>query len=245
MSEHTFVSHFLEFKSRVARCLGAFFIVWLPLIVFAKPLFERLSSYLLAPIPQASLIATTVTAPFLTPLKLSFFMTGLLVIPYFIYQAWAFVAPGLYPHEKRPIRWLSLISLSLFYLGCGFAYGLVCPLALKFFAMMTPDTVAVMTDIHAYLSFVSTMVISFGLAFQLPVIVCVCLMTGLVEESTLKRKRPLVVVLAFVLGMLLTPPDVISQVMMAIPLLILYELGIVLSRRLKAPQSLLSHDSGP
>lgn len=223
------IVHFLEFRKRVIYCLLTYLLILTPLIFWASPLYAWLTGYLIHPIPQANLIATEVTATFITPLKLAFFISFLLSLPFFLLQAWGFIAPALYTHEKRPIKWLSLISTLLFYSGVGFAYFVVCPLALQFFAYMAPSNVQVMTDMNHYLNFITKMALSFGFAFQVPIFVCVLLMSGFCDIKTLKQKRSYVIVGAFIIGMVLTPPDVISQCLLAVPLIGLFELGLLLS----------------
>jgi len=179
-------------------------------------------------LPNHHLIATGIATPFLIPLKLTAFIALLISLPLCFYQLWAFIAPGLYPHEKKWLIPLTGLSLVLFALGVGFAYGVVAPLALSFFIQAAPSSVAVTTDLKNYMDFMLTLVVAFGLSFQVPLVVLGLLKFKLVEKSTLTKSRPTVIVIAFVVGMLLTPPDVISQVLLAIPLWGLFELGLLL-----------------
>lgn len=229
-------SHILELRKRVMFCLVSYALICIPFIIFAPTLFEIFTQSELAPY-GAQMIATQVTSPFMVPLKLALYLGLYLSVPILCYQIWSFVAPGLYKAEKKPILWLSFCSISLFYLGACFAYFVVCPIALKFFAMMAPKNVQVMTDMGLFLSFVLKMLVMFGLAFQVPIVVCILLMLQIQTSQSLKAKRPYVIVFSFVIGMLLTPPDVISQILMAIPMILLFEMGLWLSAFLMKKQT--------
>lgn len=229
MSNHSSLSHILELRDRVTKCLISYAIIVTPLIIFGSKVFEFFTKHVFH-MPGAQIIATEVTAPFMVPLKLALYLGLYIAAPIIFYQIWRFLAPGLYPNEKKPIFILSVISLSLFYLGACFAYFLVCPVALKFFMVMAPSNVQVMTDMGLYLSFILKMLLCFGLAFQVPIIVSILILTQIQTATDLKQKRPYVIVGAFVIGMLLTPPDVVSQILMAIPMIALFELGLVLGK---------------
>jgi sec-independent protein translocase protein TatC len=208
-------------------CLASIFII---AMIFASELYEVISSPLLAILPASSqLIATSVTSTFLVPLKLSFLIAVLISIPFILYQIWAFVSPALYHHEKARIFPIVAFSCLLFYLGMAFGFKLICPLALKFFAQCAPKNVNVMTDLGNFLDFITVISISAGIAFQIPVIINIMLRFKIVTKASLKNFRRYFIVLAFILGMLLTPPDVISQILLAIPMIILFELGILFS----------------
>lgn len=194
--------------------------------VFAKTLFHQFAQPLLQLLHTESMIATEVAAPFLIPLKFSMALAFALSLPWFAYQAWRFIAPGLFQQERRYLKIALLLCLSLFYAGLAFAYCVVMPLALQFFVGAAPAGVQVMTDIDAYLSFALKLLLAFGLIFQVPVMVVSLVRTGLVQKSTLQAQRPYIIIGAFTLGMLLTPPDIFSQTLLALPLWGLYELGL-------------------
>jgi len=201
------------------------------LFPFANDIYSFLAEPLLKHLPESStMVAIDVASPFLTPFKLVMLLAVVLTIPWILYQLWAFIAPGLYKHEKRFVMPLLVSSSILFYLGMVFAYFVVFPLVFGFFTKVTPDGVAVMTDISRYLDFVTKMFIAFGAAFEVPVLTFVLVMTGVTTVEALSSARSYVIVAAFVIGMLLTPPDVISQVLLAIPVWLLFELGLVMSK---------------
>ncbi len=229
---HKFTSHILEFRKKLTFCLVSYCLFLVPLIYFDRQLFD-IFCVAINHLPQAQLIATEVAAPFMVPIKLALYLSLYVSAPIFFYQLWHFIAPGLYHEEKKPVFILSTLSISLFYIGAFFAYALVCPIALKFFVTMAPSNVHVMTDIGLYTSFILKMMVMFGLAFQVPIIVCVLMMTKIQSAQSLKQKRSYVIVASFIIGMLLTPPDVVSQILMAIPMIGLFELGILLGSVLK------------
>ena len=237
--ELTLIDHLLELRTRIFKALVAVVIILVGLTPFARTLYSYLSEPLVRHLPDgASMVAIDVASPFFAPFKLVMLLALLLAMPVVIYQAWAFVAPGLYREEKRLARPLLVAAVGLFYAGCAFAYFAVFPIIFAFFTAMAPEGVAVMTDISRYLDFVITLFIAFGLAFQVPVITIVLVAIGVVSVSSLTRARGYVVVGAFTVAMLITPPDVISQTLLAIPVLLLYELGIVFARLLvRPPQS--------
>jgi sec-independent protein translocase protein TatC len=227
----TFMSHLIELRDRLLRAIIAVVVFTLALVPWAKEIYAALARPLVAALPQgATMIATDVTGTFLVPLKVTLMAAFLVALPYVLYQAWAFVAPGLYQHEKRLAVPVIVSSFVFFLVGMAFAYFVVFPVAFGFFASYTPAGVQMMTDIDKYLSFVLTMFIAFGLTFETPVVVIVLVRLRIVTIEKLKAARPYVIVGAFVIGAIFTPPDVISQLMLAIPLWLLYELGIVLAR---------------
>ncbi len=231
LPEGTLISHLLELRDRLLRAFIAIVVVFVPCAFFANELFTLLAQPLLDKLPEgSSLIATSVAAPFLTPFKLAFFVAVFFAMPYVLYQSWAFVAPGLYRKEKRFATPLLLSSILLFYCGCAFAYFAVFPVMFEFFAKTTPVGVTMMTDITNYMDFVLTIFFAFGLAFEMPVAVMLLVLTGLVKVDKLAKARGYVLIGIFVVAAFLTPPDPISQSIMAIPMYVLYELGIVLAR---------------
>jgi sec-independent protein translocase protein TatC len=230
-SEQPFISHLIELRNRLLRIVLAIAILTLALMPFSNLLFTRLSGPLISHLPQGSkMIAIEVASPFLIPFKLTLVLAVFLAMPYVLYQVWAFVAPGLYQHERRLILPLLASSTVLFYLGALFAYFVVFPLVFAFFTSTAPEGVSVMTDISRYLDFVLTLFIAFGAAFEVPVVTVLLVWTGMVTEEGLRRKRPYIIVAAFVIGGVLTPPDVISQTLLAVPMWMLFELGLLFSR---------------
>ena len=227
----TFVEHLVELRDRLLRALIAVGIVLLVLFPFANELYAILAAPLLRHLSEgATMIATEVASPFLTPFKLALVMSVFVAMPVILYQAWAFIAPGLYRKEKKLVFPLMVSSSLLFYLGIAFAYYVVFPLMFAFFHAVAPEGVAIMTDISRYLDFVLKIFFAFGLAFEVPIITILLVWTGFTTPEALAAKRPYVLVGAFVLGMLLTPPDMISQILLAVPMYALFELGIVFSK---------------
>ena len=238
LAEGTLISHLLELRDRLLRALVAVGIAFIPCVLNSNEIFSFVASPLLAKLPAgSSLIATGVMSPFTTPFKLSFFVALLAAMPYVIYQLWAFVAPGLYRHERRFAVPLLLSSILLFYVGIAFAYYFVFPVMFQFFAATTPKGVAMMTDINNYLDFVLTMFFCFGLAFEVPVAVVLLVVMGLVRVEKLKQNRGYVLIGIFILAALLTPPDAISQCSLAIPMYLLYEGGILMAGLLSRVRS--------
>lgn len=237
--EQPFLSHLVELRSRLLRALAAVAALCLALLPFANDLYAFLAQPLLRHLPEgATMIATAVTSPFVAPFKLSLFAALLIAVPYVLYQAWAFVAPGLYRHERKLVLPLLVASTSLFYVGAAFAYYAVFPVVFGFFTAVAPEGVQVATDISAYLDFVLMMFLAFGLAFQVPIAVVLLIRTGVTSVQAVGAKRPYIIVGAFVVGAILTPPDVLSQVMLAVPLWLLFESGLVVARlvdRARAP----------
>ncbi len=229
--EQPFVAHLIELRDRLIRISAGIFIAFLVLFPFANELYVYVATPLMAALPEGStMIATQVISPFLTPFKLALVAGVFISMPHTIYQLWAFVAPGLYQHEKRLAVPLLVSSIVLFYLGMLFAYYVVFPLVFAFMAGTTPDGVAMMTDIAAYLDFVLALFFAFGVAFEIPIATILLVATGVTTPEALASKRPYVIVGAFVVGMLLTPPDVISQTLLALPMWLLFELGVIFSK---------------
>jgi sec-independent protein translocase protein TatC len=225
------VAHLLEMRNRLLQCILVVLFIFLGLFAYSNELYLYLSDPLVTNLPvNSSMIATDVTSPFLTPFKLTLVLSIFAAMPFILYQVWAFIAPGLYKREKMIVVPLFLSSVFLFYAGMAFAYYLVFPLVFTFFTSVSPDGVLVMTDIRSYLDFVLKLFFAFGLSFEIPVAIVILSWMGLVDPSRLGKKRPYIFVLCFSLGMLLTPPDVISQILLAIPMWLLFELGLVLSK---------------
>lgn len=231
--EVTLIDHLLELRSRLLRALLAVGVVLLVLAPFARTLYSWLAEPLVRHLPEGtSMIAIDVASPLLAPFKLVLILALLIAMPVVLYQLWAFVAPGLYRHEQRLARPLLFMAVGLFYAGCAFAYFVVFPLVFAFFTGVAPEGVAVMTDINRYLDFVLTLFIAFGLAFQVPVATIVLVALGVTTPQALGRMRGYVAIGAFTIAMLLTPPDMVSQTLLALPVLALFELGLVMSRML-------------
>jgi sec-independent protein translocase protein TatC len=225
------VAHLLEMRNRLLQCILVVLFIFLGLFAYSNELYLYISDPLVTNLPvNSSMIATDVTSPFLTPFKLTLVLSIFAAMPFILYQVWAFIAPGLYKREKMIVVPLFLSSVFLFYAGMAFAYYLVFPLVFTFFTSVSPDGVLVMTDIRSYLDFVLKLFFAFGLSFEIPVAIVILSWMGLVDPSRLGKKRPYIFVLCFSLGMLLTPPDVISQILLAIPMWLLFELGLVLSK---------------
>ena len=232
--EATFISHLLELRDRLLRAVGAVLLLFLVTAPFANTLYEYLAAPLMSALPEGNtMISTEPHGPFFVPFKFAFAFATAIAMPYLLYQLWAFVAPGLYDSEKRLAIPLLVSSSGLFYLGIVFAYFVVFPLIFKFFTSTAPEGVAVMTDINAYLSFVLKLFFAFGLAFEVPVATVLMVKMGVTTTTSLAAKRPYIIVGAFVVGMLLTPPDLFSQTMLAIPVWILFEVGLYVSKMVK------------
>ncbi len=244
--ELTLIDHLLELRSRIFKALIAVVVILVALAPFARSLYSTLSEPLVKHLPEgASMIAIDVASPFFAPFKLVMLLALMLAMPVVLYQAWAFVAPGLYREEKRLARPLLVAAVGLFYAGCAFAYFVVFPIIFAFFTSMAPEGVAVMTDINAYLDFVITLFIAFGLAFQVPVVTIVLVAMGVVSVEGLGRARGYVIVGAFTVAMLITPPDVISQTLLAVPVLLLYEVGVLCARWVVRQPHKVSSSSEP
>lgn len=235
-TEDTFISHLVELRDRLLRAILAVLIVFLCLFPWAKDLYSLLAQPLLAVLPNnGQMIATDVVGVFLVPMKVALLVAFVIALPYVLYQVWAFVAPGLYAHEKRLVVPLIVSSTLLFIAGMAFAYFFVFPVVFKFMASIAPEGVAWMTDIEKYLSFALTMFVAFGVTFEVPVAVVLLVRMNIVGVDKLREIRPYVIVGAFVIGAVFTPPDVISQLMLALPLWVLYELGIVCASLISKP----------
>ena len=230
-AELPFVSHLVELRDRLIRMLIAVAVIMLLTAPFANDIYTYVAAPLMAKLPEGStMIATQVISPFLTPFKLALVAAVFIAMPYLLYQLWAFVAPGLYRHEKRLALPLLVSSIALFYIGMLFAYYLVFPIIFAFMAATTPVGVAMMTDIAAYLDFVLTLFFAFGIAFEVPIATILLVAIGVTTPEALVEKRPYVIVGAFVIGMFLTPPDIFSQTLLAVPMWLLFELGVFASR---------------
>jgi sec-independent protein translocase protein TatC len=232
----SFMSHLIELRDRLLRCVIALVVVFICLFPWARDLYALLAQPMIASLPAGGrLIATEVTAPFFVPVKVTMMAAVVIALPYLLYQIWAFVAPGLYAHERKLVIPLVITSTFLFIAGMAFAYYLVFPVVFHFMVSVAPEGVAVMTDIGKYLDFVLTLFLAFGVTFEVPVAVVILVRMGMVSIATLKNIRPYVIVGAFVVGAIFTPPDVVSQVMLALPLWILYEIGIFVSQWVTKP----------
>jgi sec-independent protein translocase protein TatC len=231
LAEGTLISHLLELRNRLVRAVTVVLILVLPAAYFRNQIFDALASPLIKQLPTgASLITTGVMTPFTTPFKLSIYVALFAAMPYVLYQIWAFVAPGLYRKEKRFAVPLLVSSIILFYTGMAFAYKFVFPVLFKFFAGSTPTGVQMMPDITSYMDWAMTMFLSFGIAFEVPIAVVLLALTGIVSVEKLAKARGYVVIGIFVIAAILTPPDPISQTLMAVPMWLLYELGLVMAR---------------
>jgi sec-independent protein translocase protein TatC len=230
-AEQPLVQHLIELRNRLLRVIAAVLLIFLALFYFSNDIYQFVAAPLQKFLPEtSSMIATEVASPFLAPFKLTLFASVLLAIPYILYQVWAFIAPGLYQHEKRLALPLLASSVVLFYAGLAFAYFVVFPLIFGFFTSVGPENVAVMTDISRYLDFVLKIFFAFGIAFEVPVATILLIHAGVISPDGMARKRPYVLVGCFVLGMLLTPPDIISQTLLAVPMWLLFEVGILFGR---------------
>ncbi|AJR07102.1 twin-arginine translocase subunit TatC [Photobacterium gaetbulicola] len=224
-------SHLLELRNRLLRSILSVIVVFLGLVWFANDIYAFLSAPLVERLPEgASMIATDVASPFFTPIKLTLVTSVFVAVPMILYQVWAFVAPGLYKHERKLIMPLLFSSSLLFYAGVAFAYFVVFPLVFSFFTSVAPEGIQVATDIASYLDFVLALFMAFGIAFEIPVAIILLCWTGATDPESLRTKRPYIIVGAFVVGMMLTPPDMISQTLLAIPMCLLFEVGLFFSR---------------
>lgn len=229
-TSETFIAHLIELRSRLLNSAFVLLLVFICLFPWASDLYSLLAQPMLAKLPQGGqMIATDVTTPFFVPLKVTMMAAFLVSLPYILYQGWRFVAPGLYAHEKRLVLPLIIASTTLFFCGMAFAYFVVFPVVFGFIVAVAPKGVAVMTDIDKYLSFVIGMFMAFGITFQVPVAVVLLVRMGMVSVTQLREMRSYVIVGAFVIGAIFTPPDVVSQFMMAMPLWLLYEAGILVA----------------
>jgi len=229
--EQSFLSHLIELRERLLKAVAAVLLVLLALVPLANKLYGWLALPLIKHLPQGgTMIATEIASPFLTPIKLAFFVAVFIAMPFILYQLWAFVAPGLYRHEKKLALPILLSAMVLFYIGCAFAYFLVLPAVFAFMTGIAPAGVAVMPDIGRYLDFVLVLFLAFGLCFEVPVVLIILVSLGVVTPQQLAKSRPYAVVGAFIVAAVLTPPDVFSQMMLALPMCVLYEIGIIAAR---------------
>ena len=227
---YTLFDHLLELRTRILHAVLGVLVVFCSLVYFAQDIYQFVAQPLLATMPEGSqMIATDVASPFFAPFKLTIVISIFVAMPYILYQIWSFVAPGLYNNDKRLIAPLMLGSTLLFYGGIAFAYFIVFPVVFAFFSSVAPEGVVIATDISSYLDFILKLFFAFGAAFEIPVAIILMCWTGITTPASLREKRPYVVVGAFILGMLLTPPDIISQTMLAVPMLLLFEVGIVIA----------------
>jgi len=238
MSESSsFISHLVELKTRLTYALSALLIVFVCLFYWARDIYTLLARPMLAILPPGTqMIAVEVASPFFVPMKVTMFAALIIALPYLLYQLWAFVAPGLYSHEKKLVLPLIATSTVLFIVGMAFAYFIVFPTVFNFITAFAPEGVAVMTDIQKYFDFVLTLFLAFGVAFETPIVVVILTRFGIVSVEKLKEIRPYVVVGAFVTAAIFTPPDVVSQLLLAIPLWILYEFGLLVSGWMTKPE---------
>ena len=228
---HTLIQHLIELRSRLLTSVLTVLVIFLCLFYFANDIYAFVSEPLRQLLPAgATMIATEVASPFLTPFKLTIVLSFFLAIPFILHQIWSFISPGMYAHEKRLAIPILVSSIVLFYAGIAFAYFVVFPLIFGFFTTVGPEGVSIMTDINKYLDFVLKIFFAFGVAFEIPIATFLLVVSGITTADKLTEKRPYVIVGCFVLGMLLTPPDVISQVLLALPMWLLFELGIILAR---------------
>ncbi|MFG6177379.1 twin-arginine translocase subunit TatC [Halomonas sp. THAF12] len=225
------IEHLVELRSRLLRAVIAILVIFLGLYAFANDIYAFVAQPLMALLPEGSrMIATEVASPFLAPFKLTLVVAVFIAVPFVLHQAWAFIAPGLYDNEKSLALPLLASSVALFYAGAAFAYYVVFPLLFKFFTQTGPEDVAVMTDINQYLNFVLKLFFAFGVAFEIPIATFLLILTGATTVESLSKKRPYVVLGCFVVGMLMTPPDVVSQSLLAVPMYLLYEVGLLFGR---------------
>lgn len=244
--EQSFLSHLIELRERLLKAVAAVLVILLALVPIANKLYGWLALPLIKHLPQGgTMIATEVASPFLTPIKLAFFVAVIIAMPFILYQLWAFVAPGLYRNEKRLAVPVLVSAMVLFYVGCAFAYFLVLPAVFAFMTSVAPEGVAVMPDIGRYLDFVLVLFLAFGLCFEVPVVLIILVALGFVTPAQLAKSRAYAIVGAFIVAAVLTPPDVLSQMMLALPMCILYELGIFAARMLARRPETGETDSPP
>ncbi|MBT2775016.1 twin-arginine translocase subunit TatC [Halomonas sp. ISL-60] len=230
-SQAPLIEHLIELRSRLMRAVIVILVVFLGLYSFANDIYTFVAEPLMALLPEGSqMIATEVASPFLAPFKLTLVVAVFIAIPFVLHQAWAFIAPGLYDNEKALAVPILVSSIALFYGGAAFAYYVVFPLLFEFFTQTGPENVAVMTDINQYLNFVLKLFFAFGVAFEIPIATFLLILSGATTVESLSKKRPYILLGCFVVGMLLTPPDVISQSLLAIPMYLLYEVGLLFGR---------------
>lgn len=240
----TLVSHLVELRSRLIKAVLSILVLVLVMMPFSGKVYSVMAHPVMRYLPEGSnMIATGVLSPFLTPFKLVFILAIIFAIPVIIYQLWAFVAPGLYKNEKRLAKPLLFSSIVLFYLGCLFAYFVIFPIMIQFMTFTIPHGVNYLPDINSYLDTMVRLFFAFGMAFEMPVAVIILILLGVTTPEKLAKNRPYVIVSVFVVGMLLTPPDVISQTLLAVPMWLLFEVGIFMGRFLKNPDPEVKSDS--
>ncbi len=245
--EQPLVEHLLELRTRLLHSITSILIVFLCLIFFSNDIYSFFSAPIQALLPEGStMIATEVTAPFFAPFKLTLVLSFFIAIPYVLYQLWSFIAPGLYRKEKKLAVPLFVSSILLFYLGIAFAYYVVFPIVFGFFTSVAPEGIAITPDISSYLSFILKLFFAFGITFEIPVATLILIKAGVTTRQSLAEKRPYIIVICFIFGMLLTPPDIISQSLLAIPAWLLFELGLLMSRLVENKEDKTSGEaSGP
>ncbi|MCT8534871.1 twin-arginine translocase subunit TatC [Glaesserella parasuis] len=225
------ISHLIELRNRLLRAVICILVIFCILVYWANGIYTLLSSPLTERLPEgATMIATNVVTPFFTPIKLTAIVAVFISVPYILYQVWAFIAPALYKHEKKLVYPLLISSSLLFYIGVAFAYYVVFPLIFGFLTQTAPEGVVMATDINSYLDFILTIFLAFGVCFEVPVAIILLCWSGVTTAEDLKEKRPYIIVAAFVIGMLLTPPDMFSQTLLAVPMCLLFELGLLVAR---------------
>lgn len=246
-TQQPLISHLIELRNGLLKAIGSILVIFVALVYFANDIYAYVSLPLTQHLPEGtSMIATGVTSSFFAPFKLTMMLSFFLAIPFVLHQIWSFIAPALYKHEKRLVIPMLFSSTVLFYAGIAFAYYLVFPVIFGFFTSVAPEGVTIATDIESYLNFVLKLFFAFGFAFEIPIAIILLCWAGITTPTKLRHKRPYVVVGAFVIGMLLTPPDIISQSMLAVPMLLLYEVGIIIASiyRSKADDEDVSDEQG-
>ncbi|MCH7696282.1 MAG: twin-arginine translocase subunit TatC [Proteobacteria bacterium] len=235
--EQPLLAHLAELRTRLLHAIACVLVIFLGLAFFSNDIYSMIATPLLAKLPaNSTMIATEVASPFLVPFKLTIFVALFISMPYILYQVWAFTAPGLYQNEKHFVLPLLMTSIVLFYMGMSFAFFAVFPLMFGFFAAVAPEGVTIMTDISQYLNFILKLFFAFGIAFEVPIATILLIKTGFATTESLAAKRPYIIVGAFAIGMLLTPPDVISQILLALPIWLLFEIGLYFSRYFVTPE---------
>ncbi|OOF67719.1 twin-arginine translocase subunit TatC [Rodentibacter caecimuris] len=225
------ITHLVELRNRLLRCVICVLVVFIALVYFSNDIYNFVAAPLTAVMPQgATMIATNIQTPFFTPIKLTAIVAVFISVPYLLYQIWAFIAPALYQHEKRLIYPLLFSSTVLFYCGVAFAYYIVFPFVFSFFTQTAPQGVAIATDISSYLDFALALFLAFGICFEVPVAIVLLCWAGITDVHSLKQKRPYIIVAAFFIGMILTPPDIFSQTLLAVPMCLLFEVGLLVAR---------------
>ena len=228
--QSTLFDHLIELRNRLLRAILGVLVIFCSLVYFAQDIYQYLAQPLLATMPEGSqMIATDVASPFFAPFKLTIVLSFFLAMPYILFQIWSFIAPGLYRNEKKLIAPLMFGSTFLFFGGIAFAYFIVFPIAFAFFTSVAPEGVTIATDISSYLDFVLKLFFAFGATFEIPIVIILLCWTGVTDPASLRAKRPYVIVGAFIISMLLTPPDIISQTLLAVPMLLLFELGVMIA----------------